>query len=338
MVNVSRDALKKVSVALKDYRTDIAGFSKKIEDLSADVSKSADSEMKRIAKQIEDAENEVKRLDAKVKQLAETIDRKSNEERTAKQDLNVKKTQLAEAQREADLLVEQIARLEAMYAEAERRRDAEAQNDPSTLSQTAHAFGAGFNSPGGRAQATALGATALSPFLPGGRRSPPRDAEGVDTLAGIIQGTANAAPVLARGSLESVGRTIRHSRSLATELENKPDLHQLLRRLDQVKSEIEHLQDEILGLDKRISQLRQEIDEVRVEKGQKENELTAAKKRLGKLEAKRENMKMALAKLNDNMNTMLSASKSFETKAASETDKSTSGINKCIAAIDAYLA
>ena len=52
---------------------------------------------------------------------------------------------------------------------------------------------------------------------------------------------------------------------------------------------------------------------------------------------KQERMKTALAKLNENMDVMLSASKLFETRVTSKAEQSVGNIDKCIAAIDAYL-
>ena len=87
----------------------------------------------------------------------------------------------------------------------------------------------------------------------------------------------------------------------------------------------------------RIVQLTQEIQKATDEKTKKEDELNTAKRRLDRLQNKEERMRAALARINDNMNALLSASKSFETRAVSKTEKSIGGIEKCIAAVDAYL-
>ena len=114
-------------------------------------------------------------------------------------------------------------------------------------------------------------------------------------------------------------------------------ISQLRSQLSQVESDVRHSQNEMSELKERISQLQQKSSKARDEKSKCEDELRTAERLLDRLRNKHERMTTALAKLNDNMNTMLSASKSFETRAVSKTEQSVGSIDKCIAAIDAYL-
>ena len=104
-----------------------------------------------------------------------------------------------------------------------------------------------------------------------------------------------------------------------------------------IESEIRCLHSEIRELNKHLLQLQQKISGTYAEQSEKEDELRVAERLLDRLQNKHEKMKSAFTKLNDNMNVLLTASKSFEMRATSKTDSGVSGIDKCIAAIDAYL-
>ena len=60
--------------------------------------------------------------------------------------------------------------------------------------------------------------------------------------------------------------------------------------------------------------------------------------RLRKLKNKEERMKTALGRVKDNLNTLLSSSKSFETKSMSKTEANIGNVERCIVAVDNYLS
>ena len=107
--------------------------------------------------------------------------------------------------------------------------------------------------------------------------------------------------------------------------------------LSEVESEITQLHQNINDLKRLLSEIAQKLPELKAEKAKAEDVLKNEQRRLGVLKNKEERMKSALGKLNDNMNTLLSASKSFEAKAISQTAKTSSSIEKCMDVIDEYL-
>jgi len=337
-VNVSKEALTKVRMALSDYYTDLSGFSAKVGQLSADISESTMSEMKKIEQKIEGKINEIKQHESAIEQLVETINRTTHEKKSAEQEIETKKDLVAKKQGDGVLLAEQIEELEKKNAEAERQRDAEAALEPSTARQTIDAARTGYDRPPSKLAVFLSFLSILRDIAQAfrGKSPPPDDVGSFESRARTIQAVLDSIPAATQGALESIERNIRHSRSLAEELESRPATHQSLRQLQDIASEMKQLQNEISALNKRIAQLQQKIDETYIDKKKKEEERDAAKKLLGKMQDKQEGMKTALAKLNDDMNTLLTASKSFETQAGAKTKESMGGIDKCIAAIDAY--
>ena len=115
-------------------------------------------------------------------------------------------------------------------------------------------------------------------------------------------------------------------------------ISQLRNQSCQVESEIRALQNKIHELKNQTSQLQQKIYSTQAEKAKKEDELCITERFLDRLQNKQERMNVALAKLDDNIKTMLSASKSFETQTVSQTEQNMGNIQKCIVAIDDYLS
>lgn len=115
-------------------------------------------------------------------------------------------------------------------------------------------------------------------------------------------------------------------------------INQCMNQLSQIRAEISRLQNETAKLQLRALQLQRKINENRTEKSKKEDELRVAERLQDRLRNKQERMNIALGKVKDSVSTMLSASKSFETRAISKTEQNVGNIDKCIAAIDAYLA
>ena len=116
------------------------------------------------------------------------------------------------------------------------------------------------------------------------------------------------------------------------------EINQLKQKLAEVEREITQLRQKINDLKRLLSEIAQKLPELKAKKAKAEDALRAEQRRLELLKNKEERMKSALGKLNDNMNTLLSASKSFETKAISQTEKTSSSIEKCMDAIDEYLS
>ena len=243
-VSVSTDALARVKAALNFYHADISGFSAKMEQHSSDILKSAELEMQKIARQVEDVTKEISQLKTKINQLGEAINHMGDEKKSAEQLLESSQKLLPVKQDEAERLRKQIAELERIASEAKGEMKA------------------------------------------------------------AIQATIN----------------------------------ELRRKLSEVEAEIRRLKDQISALRERISQLQQKIHEARAEKAKKEDELRTTQGLLNRLRDKQERMKTAHAKLKDDMNVMLAASKSFETRAVSETEQNMGNIEKCIAAVDEYLS
>jgi len=76
---------------------------------------------------------------------------------------------------------------------------------------------------------------------------------------------------------------------------------------------------------------------VEQEKEKTEKELQTTQKFLNRLQNKQDRMKSNFRQMNDDLQQLLLASKSFETRATSETEKNVGNIDKCIMAIDTYL-
>ncbi|MCL2295364.1 MAG: hypothetical protein FWC36_10980 [Spirochaetes bacterium] len=109
-------------------------------------------------------------------------------------------------------------------------------------------------------------------------------------------------------------------------------------QLYQTESEIRSSENELFKLKECGLQLQQKVHVIQAEKAKKEDELRTTERFLDRLRNKQERMNASLAKMNDNINTMLSASKSFETQAVSGTEQNVGNIEKCIAAVDKYLS
>jgi len=114
-------------------------------------------------------------------------------------------------------------------------------------------------------------------------------------------------------------------------------INQLRSKLSQIESEIMRLKNAESELKERIPQLQRKNKEAQNDKAKCEDEHRTTERHLDRLLNKQDRMKAALAKINNNMEIILSASKSFETRAISKTEQSMGNIDKCIAAIDAYL-
>ncbi|MDR0219944.1 MAG: hypothetical protein LBI54_00885 [Lachnospiraceae bacterium] len=243
-VSVSIDALTRVKAALNDYQIDISGFSQRIEQQSADIMKSAEREMQKIAQQIEETRSAIWQLKEKIIRLEEDIKRMGNDIKATERKIEATENRIGAKQKEADCIREQIAELE-------------------------------------RAAANAQGEAAVR---------------------------------------------IREQLSELREL------------LAQVEAEIRGLRNELSDLKARITQLQQGIRDARSERVKAEDKLHAAERVLDRRQNKHERMKATVIKLNDQMEAILSASKSFETRATSKAEESAGNIDKCLAAIEAYLA
>jgi chromosome segregation ATPase len=317
-VNVSKDALTNVKAALKDYQIDISGFSAKAEQQLSDISKSAEREMKIITNRIEDTIKKINQCKAEINRLDETIDQATNEKARAEQRLAVAQSELITKQDEAAFLRKRIQELAVELEE----KPAVADGGSSGLRNIMDAGASGAASPSPLWE-PALDILSLA--TRGGVRGIPPGADG--NVAPVAQATWNMGVA---GSEELMRGTIRqHGSNAGVELERKQyiaqQIEQMRSRLSQVEAEIRRLQNEISELKERISQLQRTIDVARSEKAKKEDELRIAERLLDRLQNKHERMKSALSKLNDSMNTMLSASKSFETRAVSNTEKSMGG-------------
>ena len=243
-VSVSKDALVKVKTALKEYHIDISGFSTRLEQHTTEILKSAELEMQKIKRQIEETVERINQLKTRIKQLDDAISQMTNEMRSAELNIETMQNQIVIKQNKADHIKQNIAVLEKMVSNT------------------------------------------------------------TDTDA-------------------------------ITEIQEA--ISKLLRQLSQIESEINHLRNQIMELQERILQLKRTIKEAKYDKAKCEDELLATERLLDRLENKQERMKTALDRLNDNIETILAASKSFETRATSKAEQSVGNIDKCIAAIDEYL-
>jgi len=237
------DALVQVKTALQDYQTDISGLSGRMRQHVADVSQSADIEMRRIGDQIDGVVSQIKTLKGEIQSLTETINRKIDEKRLTEQKLEIVQGQLEQEQKQADSLAEWIASLEESAARAEG-----------------------------------------------------------EVKEGILR-----------------------------------QIRKLQGQLSEVKSKIVHLQDQIPVLTGRILRLQRETEEVKTKKARKERDLCEVEVLLNRLQDKQERMRVALVKMNANMDVLLSAAGSFEMRTASEMSGHAGNVNKCITTVEAYL-
>ena len=115
-------------------------------------------------------------------------------------------------------------------------------------------------------------------------------------------------------------------------------IRRLRSQLAQTRSEIGRLSEETQRLQEQISQSRRQIHDAEVEKAKAEEDLRNAERLLAKLQDKEERMKGAQVRMNGDMDALLTASKSFEIFAVSETERGSSNVEKCVTTIDSYLS
>ena len=98
-----------------------------------------------------------------------------------------------------------------------------------------------------------------------------------------------------------------------------------------------HLEKTVRYFEDCISQLKEKKYKAESNKSNAEDELSKAQGLLTRLQNKQDRMKTALLKMNDDLNILQSASKSFQSRAESQTEQNIGSIDRCISAIEEYL-
>jgi len=336
-VVVSTEALEKTRAALREYQVDILDFAAKAKRQEESISESADFQTKKINKEVEETAEKIKQLEAEIKRLEAEINQMTQERISAEQRFKAAQAELARK-------IEKAATLKRQIEELKR-------SDPSTLSLMITATAnASTEQPGPMAQLIGELLPGNTGDYPGGPASDARDQfihiainAAQPAMQRMMQMSDRLGPP--RPPYSFPGRDgepvfIRSATEATDETSEKirMQISQLQRQLSQVKSEIRDLEKEVSELEKRIPKLRLEIHRTETTKTNREENLREEKGRLDRRQHKQQMMKSALERLRENMNSLLTAAKSFETQAVSETEKSVGGIDRCIAAIDAYLA
>jgi len=141
-----------------------------------------------------------------------------------------------------------------------------------------------------------------------------------------------------RTEISRLEQQLSQTKDPEAQAEIQRQINQLRQELSKVEQQISQMREKISQLKQKISELTRTIPEAKAEKAKSEDALRAEQQRLDLLKNKKERMVSALGKLNDNMNVLLTASKSFEAQATSQTEKTASNIDKCMDAIDEYLS
>jgi len=141
-----------------------------------------------------------------------------------------------------------------------------------------------------------------------------------------------------RAQISQLGQQLSRTKDPEAQEAIQRQISQLRQELSKAEQHISQMREKVSQLKQKISELAKVIPEAKAEKAKSEDALRTEQRRLELLKNKKERMVSALGKLNDNMNTLLAASKSFETRATSQTEKTTSSIEKCMDAISGYLS
>jgi len=320
-VAVSKDALVKVKTALRDYQTDLSSFTAKMKRQSSAISESAEFEILKIDKQIEGTENEIDLIKAQIDFLDDEIKKRTHEKKSSEKEAAALKTKIADLERYDKPTLK--SKIKAMLGGMMYRSN-------ESLTQPVRAG----------AQATTIIASTMRDIVRGSPGPPPDENTGrilqtfIDAVLNpIVQRLRSARQRRQEQSQQSSHSTDDNARELEQDISDGANEAQA-----KFQAEINQLRSQLSPVESKVERLQNEIDEARTEKEKMEERQKEEKVYLRKLEDKRGRLKRAQAKLKKNMLEMLTAAESFEARAVSETEKSVGGIDRCIAAIDAYLA
>ena len=323
---VSTDALFKVKSALQDYQLDISGLNSKINKQISEIFQVSNVEIQKITKQIDITTSKINQLQGQIKQLEETINNLNAEIKSAEKKLAKAQDQLHIKQNDVTSLKEKIAQI--IYDEIERMNAERYSDDGSTSYQRiSHSYAQESASP---SSITQMADGMINSVIQrvGGGLSPDIRFENVGAM-------------LYATSEEFVRTIIREygysPGALLQRLKYHPNFNYLMDKLDETETQIKLLQKEISDLQKLIPELQKKRDEAQSEKTKKEDELHFEERLLDRLKSKHERMKTALSKMKDELNILQAASKSFQSKAESQTGQNIGNIDKCISAIEEYL-
>lgn len=120
---------------------------------------------------------------------------------------------------------------------------------------------------------------------------------------------------------------------------------QIQQSINEIQSEISSARSEAAELRRKITEAKQRINELQAlverleaEKAKLEQERDREKIRKAKIEDKLERMKRVFSSLNADMNEYTASVKKFEKKSTTKVDANVTAIDKCITAIESYLA